>query len=131
MSSLDSHVIIRQGFYQNCRQICWLYRDFLFNLAIKLLKNIDISEYIIKMIEEKQPFYGHIYFFSPIKLEILKIYIKIYWKTGLFNLLILLLIHPSFFIKSLIVASTYTSIIKALIIWPSKIGTPYLWLENV
>ena len=42
----------------------------------KLLENININEYTIKLEEDKQPLSGHIYSLKPIKLEILKIYIE-------------------------------------------------------
>lgn len=49
---------------------------------MKLLKNINIKQYTIKLIEDEQFFYGQIYRLDPVKLEILKFYIKIYLKTG-------------------------------------------------
>lgn len=56
-------------------------------LAIELLKNTGINKYAIELIEDTQSFYKLIYILSPIKLKTLKIYIEIYLKLGLFNLL--------------------------------------------
>ena len=59
------------------------YADFfLSNLAIELLENTSINEHAIKLIEEKQPSYRLIYALNPVKLEILKAYIKTHLKTG-------------------------------------------------
>lgn len=46
------------------------------DLVIELPENIDINEYTIKLIEEKQPSYRFIYAFTPVELETLKAYIK-------------------------------------------------------
>lgn len=54
---------------------------FLFDMTIKLLENTDISKYVIKLVENKQPLYNIIYAFSLVKLEILKAYIKTQQKT--------------------------------------------------
>lgn len=48
---------------------------------MKLLKNTNMNEYFIKLIVRKELFYGPIYAFSLVELEILKIYIKINLKT--------------------------------------------------
>lgn len=42
---------------------------------MKLPENTGINKYAIELIESKQPPYGSIYAFSPIELEILKVYI--------------------------------------------------------
>lgn len=47
-----------------------------------LLEKIDLNKYEIKLEKYKQILYRLIYSLSPIKLEILKIYIKTYLKTG-------------------------------------------------
>lgn len=53
------------------------YADvFLFDLAIELLENTGMNEYIIKLIKGKQPPYRPIYKLKPIELEILKTYIE-------------------------------------------------------
>ncbi len=49
---------------------------------MELLKNTGINEYVIKLIDGKQPLYGSIYALSPVELETLKTYIKTYLKTG-------------------------------------------------
>lgn len=49
---------------------------------MKLLKNTGINKYVIKLVEGKQLPYGLIYSLNLIELEILKIYIEIYLKTG-------------------------------------------------
>ena len=69
---------------------------------MELFKNTNINKYAIKLIEVTQSPYGPIYAFSLVKLEILKIYIKIHLKFSLSNFL-----SPSIFIfieKSLIIA---------------------------
>lgn len=48
---------------------------------MELFINMGINKYIIKLIKAKLPFYRPIYAMSLIKLETLKIYIKIYLKT--------------------------------------------------
>ncbi len=45
---------------------------------MELPENIGMNKYAIKLIEGKQPSYRPIYVLSPIELEILKTYIKIY-----------------------------------------------------
>lgn len=60
---------------------------FFSDLAIKLLKNISINEYGIKLVEDKKPSYRSIYALSLVESEILKTYLKIYLKTRF--------IHPS------------------------------------
>lgn len=54
---------------------------FLFDLTIKLPKNIGINKDAIKLKEGKKSSYRPIYKLKPVKLKILKIYIKIYLKT--------------------------------------------------
>lgn len=49
---------------------------------MELPKNISINKYAIMLIEGEQPPYRPIYAFSPVKLEILKAYIKTNLKTG-------------------------------------------------
>ena len=44
-------------------------------------KNIGINKYVIKLKKAKQPLYGSIYSLGPLKLEILKTYIKTHLKT--------------------------------------------------
>lgn len=53
----------------------------LVNLVIKLLKDNNINDYTIKLVEYKQPLYRPIYNLSLKKLVILKIYIKTHLKT--------------------------------------------------
>lgn len=55
---------------------------FLFKLIIKLHENININKYAIKLEDGKQPLYRPIYKLRPVKLEILKIYIKTHLETG-------------------------------------------------
>lgn len=58
------------------------YADiFLANLAMELLEHNGMNNHAIKLVENKQPLYRSIYSISPMKLETLKIYIKIYLKT--------------------------------------------------
>lgn len=47
-----------------------------------LLKQIKLNEYTIKLEDSKQPPYWPIYNLELIKLEIRKMYIKVYLKTG-------------------------------------------------
>lgn len=54
---------------------------FFFDIVIKFFKNININEYIITLIEDKQLPYRLIYTLCLIKLETLKICIKTYLKT--------------------------------------------------
>lgn len=49
--------------------------------AIKLLEYSNMNNYTIKLVKHKQTFYKLIYSPSLIKLEILKIFIKNFWKT--------------------------------------------------
>ena len=59
------------------------YADiFLFDLAIKLSKNIGIIEYAIKLQNNNQPPYRPIYNLGPVEQETLKTYIKTHLKTG-------------------------------------------------
>ena len=44
--------------------------------AAKLPENIGMNEHVIKLEEDKQPLFGPIYSLKPVKLEILKTYIK-------------------------------------------------------
>ena len=58
------------------------YADiFSIDLTMELLENIGMNKHIIKLIKEKQPFYGPIYALKPIELETLKAYIKTHLKT--------------------------------------------------
>lgn len=50
-------------------------------MIIKLLENIGINEYTIKLINKKLLFYGSIFTFNLIELETLKVYINIQLKT--------------------------------------------------
>lgn len=52
------------------------------DLAIELPKNIGINEYVIELINCKQPPYKPIYTLSLVELETLKTYIKTHLKTG-------------------------------------------------
>lgn len=54
---------------------------FLTALVIELPNNISINKYNIKLIKRKQSSNKSIYAFSPVKLEILKVYIKVSLKT--------------------------------------------------
>ena len=56
--------------YANFRNI------FSLKLVIKLLKNIEINNHVIKLIDDWQFSYTPIYNLSLVKLKILKIYIK-------------------------------------------------------
>lgn len=60
---------------------------FLFNLAIELPENTNMNKHVIKLEENKQPPYRSIHYLNLVKLEIFKIYIKIYQKSDLFDLL--------------------------------------------
>lgn len=51
-------------------------------LAIRLSEYIGMNNNTIELEEGKQPFYGPIDSLDPLKLEILKTYIKTYQKTG-------------------------------------------------
>lgn len=55
---------------------------FLYNLAIKLLENIIINKYAIKLSKDKQPPYKLIYNKEQVEWEILKTFIGTYLKTG-------------------------------------------------
>lgn len=59
---------------------------FSFDLVIKLLENTDINKLSIKLVEDKQPFYGPINVLSLVKLEILKTYIRTYLKPRFIRL---------------------------------------------
>lgn len=48
------------------------------NLAAKFLKYIGINNYNINLIRGEQLIYGPIYSLKPVKLEVIKSYIKIY-----------------------------------------------------
>lgn len=56
---------------------------FLHNLPMEFPKNTSINKYIIMLVEGKQLLYGPIYAPSLVKLETLKMYIKIHLKTVL------------------------------------------------
>ena len=49
---------------------------------MELLKNTEMNEHTIELIDSKQLSYGLIYIFSLMELETLKVYIKTYLKTG-------------------------------------------------
>ena len=49
---------------------------------MELLEITSINKHIIKLIKRKQLLYGPIYAFNLVELEILKAYIKTYFKTG-------------------------------------------------
>lgn len=58
------------------------YADiYFFDLVMELPKNKRIKKYAIKLVEGKQLVYALIYSFSSMKLETLKVYIKIHLKT--------------------------------------------------
>ncbi len=71
-----------------------------------LPENTGMNKYVIELIDGKQPPYGPIYAFSPVKLEILKAYIETHLKLGLLSLPSLLQVLPSFLTKNLMVAFT-------------------------
>lgn len=48
----------------------------------ELSKHIKINDYVIKLEEDKQPFFGLIYKLKLVQLEILKTYIKINWANS-------------------------------------------------
>ena len=50
--------------------------------VVELPKNTGMNEPIIELEKGKQPFFGYIYSLRPIKLETLKIYIKINLANG-------------------------------------------------
>ena len=50
--------------------------------ALVLSEHIKLNEHTIDLEDGKQPPYGPIYILGPVKLEILKTYIKTYLKTG-------------------------------------------------
>ncbi len=49
---------------------------------MELPENPGIKEYVIELIDRKQPLYGPIYTLSPVELETLKTYIETHLKTG-------------------------------------------------
>lgn len=53
---------------------------------MELSANTGIKKLAIELVKSKQPIYGSIYSLRPIKLEILKTYIKIYLKTRFIHL---------------------------------------------
>ena len=55
---------------------------FSFSLVIELLENTGINKHTIELQDDKQLPYGPIYSLGPVKLKILKTYIKTYLKTG-------------------------------------------------
>lgn len=72
---------------------------FLSDLMTKLLNNTSVNKYGIKLINKKQPLYEPIYTFSLVKLETLKVYIKIYINIGFIRLSKSLASIPIFFDK--------------------------------
>lgn len=66
-------------------KICPEYADYVdvfsTNLAIQLPENTGMNEYVIELVESKQPSYRPIYSLSLVELETLKTYIKTYLKT--------------------------------------------------
>ena len=52
------------------------------DLAMEIVENTSMNEYIIKLIDGKQPPYRPIYALSLIELETLKAHIKTHLKTG-------------------------------------------------
>lgn len=54
---------------------------FSFDPVIELHKNKNINKYAIKLIKREKSSYRSIYSFNPMKLEILKVYIKLHLKT--------------------------------------------------
>lgn len=54
----------------------------MFDHAIELPGNMSTNEHVIELIHKKQFFFGHIYALSLVRLETLKNYIEIYFKTG-------------------------------------------------
>lgn len=73
----------------------------LIDFAIELPKYNSINNYIIKQVENKQLFYEPIYSLSLVKLEILKIYIKIHLKTRFIQIFIFFLRAPIVFDQKL------------------------------
>ena len=71
-----------------------------------------MNKYTIKLVEGKQLLYKQIYSLRQVELENLKTYIKIYLKTGLFNLLSLQQVQLSFLIKNQMETSISVSITK-------------------
>ena len=59
---------------------------FLIENVTKLLKNIEINKYVIKLEESKQPFFRSIYSLKPVELETLKTYIEINLVNGFIRL---------------------------------------------
>lgn len=55
---------------------------FSFGLAMEFSKNLDINEYAIILVKEKQSSYKPIYTLNLVKLKILKTYIKTHLKSG-------------------------------------------------
>ena len=93
------------------------YSDvFSLDLAMELPENTGINEYTIELIDGKQSPYRPIYSLEPIELETLKAYIETHLKTGLFDPLNLLQMHPSFLIRSSIEVYGYLLITEGLII---------------
>ena len=52
------------------------------DLAMELPENTGINEYVIELVEGKQPPYSPIYSLGPVELETLKVYIETHLKTG-------------------------------------------------
>lgn len=61
--------------------ICGNYTNmFLYNLSIKLLQDISMNKYVIKPVENEQPYYISIFNLKLIELKTLKTHIKIHLK---------------------------------------------------
>ena len=86
------------------------------DLAMELPENTSINKHAIKLSEGKQPPYDPIYSLGPVELKMLKAYNETHLKTGLFGLLSLRQVHPSFLIKSLMEVYGYMLITKDSII---------------
>lgn len=100
---------------------------FSFGLIIKFSKNIDIDEYIIKLVEDKHPLYRSIYTLSLEKLEILKPYIKTYLKLEIFWSSKSFICALILFEKKPDISLSLYVVIKASIIFLSRIGSHYIW----
>lgn len=85
------------------------------DLEMEFLKNIGIITYVIKLVDRKQLPYESIYTFNLVELETLKAYITTHLKTRLIKLS-----------KSSDIVFIYISMIKILIIQPSKIYTYFV-----
>lgn len=65
-----------------CREYKKYINLFLPDLAIELPENTGINKHEIELVEGKKSLYGPIYSLGPVELEILRMYIKTYLKTG-------------------------------------------------